>query len=97
MARDIYNFADNKQLNQYVRPLAMTITFSYTTPKSHLGDGFAMRAVSQVLRDWQIGAVLRYQSGALIGDPASLNLLTAQLGRVDRGGSPAILVPTTRI
>ena len=30
---DIYNYANNKQLNQYVRPLAMTITFSYTTPK----------------------------------------------------------------
>ena len=30
---DLFNYADNKQLNQYVRPLAMTITFSYTTPK----------------------------------------------------------------
>ncbi len=61
---DIYNFANNKQLNQYVRPLATTITFSYTTPK-FAASGFAMRAVSHVVRDWQIGAVLRYQSGAL--------------------------------
>ena len=42
-----------------------------------------MRTVSQVVRDWQVGAVLRYQSGALIGDPASQNNLTAQLGRTN--------------
>ncbi len=79
---DIYNYNDNKQLNQYVRPLAMTITFSYTTPKI-ASTGFAMKALSQVARDWQLGAVLRYQSGALIGDPASLNQLTQQLGRTN--------------
>jgi hypothetical protein len=77
---DIFNFNNNKQLNQYVRPLAMTITFSYTTPKIH-GDGMAMKAMSQVARDWQLGAVLRYQSGALIGIPASLNGLVAQEAR----------------
>ena len=77
---DIYNYADNKQLNQYVRPLAMTITFTYTTPKFE-ATGFGMKALSLVARDWQIGSVLRYQSGALIGDPASLNLLTTQLAR----------------
>ncbi|HEY6339947.1 MAG TPA: TonB-dependent receptor [Bryobacteraceae bacterium] len=77
---DIYNFADNKQLNQNVRPLAMTITFSYITPKFS-SSMTAMRALSQVTRDWQLGAVLRYQSGAFIGDPASLNLLTSQLER----------------
>jgi hypothetical protein len=82
---DIYNYSDNKQLNQYVRPLAMTITFSYTTPKI-AGDGMAMKALSQVARDWQLGSVLRYQSGVLIGDPASLNLLTQQLGRTNPSG-----------
>jgi hypothetical protein len=77
---DIYNFNNNKQLNQYVRPLAMTITFSYTTPKFH-ADGLAMKALSQAARDWQFGAVLRYQSGALLGDPTSLNNLTNQMAR----------------
>ena len=81
---DIYNFGINKQLNQYVRPLAMTITFTYTTPKFS-ASGFGMRTLSQVARDWQIGAVLRYQSGALIGLPASLNNLTSQLGRIPGG------------
>ena len=32
-ATDIYNFNNNKQLNQYVRPLSLTIAFTYTTPK----------------------------------------------------------------
>ena len=83
---DIYNIGINKQLNTYVRPLAMTITFSYVTPKI-AATGFAMKAVSQAARDWQLGAVLRYQSGALIGDPSSLNLLTTQLGRGAFGGN----------
>ena len=77
---DIYNYNNNKQLNQYVRPLAMTITFSYTTPKFQASSR-ALNAVSHVTRDWQIGAVLRYQSGAPIGEPTSLNLLTNQLAR----------------
>jgi hypothetical protein len=34
-----------------------------------------------VARDWQLGAVLRYQSGLPIGEPTSLNLLTNQLAR----------------
>ncbi|HTA44927.1 MAG TPA: TonB-dependent receptor [Bryobacteraceae bacterium] len=77
---DIYNYGVNKQLNQYVRPLAMTITFSYTTPKFSAAS-FAMKALSQATRDWQLSSVLRYQSGALIGLPASNNNLLAQLGR----------------
>ncbi|MGH7968028.1 MAG: hypothetical protein ACREIC_04805, partial [Limisphaerales bacterium] len=79
-ATDIFNFNNNKQLNQYVRPLAMTITLNYTTPRTG-GDGFAMKALSHAVRDWQLGAVLRYQSGALLGDPTSNNLLTTQLAR----------------
>jgi len=81
---DIYNYPNNKQLNQYVQPLAMTITFSYITPKFS-ADKTAMKVLSQVTRDWQLGAVLRYQSGALLGEPASNNLLLNQLGRVAGG------------
>jgi Carboxypeptidase regulatory-like domain len=79
-ATDIYNFGINKQLNQYVRPLATTITFTYTTPKLE-APGAGMKVVSHVLRDWQLGAVLRYQSGALLGDPASLNNIATQMAR----------------
>jgi hypothetical protein len=84
LSTDIYNYGINKQLNQYVRPLAMTITFSYTTPKFS-ASSVAMKALSQSVRDWQFGAVLRYQSGVLLGDPSSNNLLTSQLGRVGGG------------
>jgi hypothetical protein len=77
---DIYNYNNQKQLNQYVRPLAMTITFSYTTPKFS-AENRALKAVSHVARDWQLGAVLRYQSGLLIGLPTSLNQITNQLAR----------------
>jgi hypothetical protein len=82
---DIYNYADNKQLNQYVRPLATTITFSYTTPK-FASEKRGLKIVSQITRDWQLGAVLRYQSGALMGEPTSLNILTQQLGRTNSLG-----------
>jgi len=77
---DIYNFNQNKQLNQYVAPLAMTITLTYTTPKFS-ATGAGMRILSQVARDWQLGTVLRYQSGALIEVPGSNNALGTQLGR----------------
>jgi hypothetical protein len=86
LTMDTYNFDNNKQLNQYVRPMALTITFSYTTPK-FVADGMAMKALSQVARDWQLGAVLRYQSGALVGEPTSLNLLTTQLARGGGNGN----------
>ena len=63
-ATDIYNFDNNKQLNQYVRPLTSVISFTYTTPRWAPGPRW-MKFVSHILRDWQIGAVLKYQSGAV--------------------------------
>ena len=77
---DIYNYADNKQLNQYVRPLATTITFTYTTPKIP-AENKGMKVLSQVVHDWSLGAVATYQSGALLGIPPSLNNLCPELGR----------------
>src|SRR5437868_11124057 len=60
LATDIFNFANNKQLNQYVRPLAMTIALSYTTPKL-TASGAAMKVLSHSVRDWQAGVVIRLQ------------------------------------
>jgi hypothetical protein len=81
---DIYNYGINKQLNQYVKPLAMTITFSYTTPRFG-AQGMAMKVLSHVAGGWQLSSVLRYQSGNLIGLPSSNNALLAQLGRTTGG------------
>jgi len=40
-----------------------------------------MKALSHVVRNWQLGWVLRYQSGALITSPVSTNQLISQLSR----------------
>jgi hypothetical protein len=79
-ATDIYNFNNNKQLNQYVRPLTTVISFLYTTPRI-AATSTSMKWVSIGLRDWQVGAVLRYQSGQLLPNPSSLNNIVTQLGR----------------
>ncbi len=80
VATDIYNFNNNKQLNQYVRPLATVIAATYTTPGLSASSG-GMRMLSHLVKDWQVGAVLRYQSGQLLGNPTSLNNLVTQLAR----------------
>jgi hypothetical protein len=80
LVNDIYNYAQNKQLNQLVKPLATVISGTYTTPKFQT-DSTGMKVLSQVVRDWQLGAVLRYQSGNLIQTPPSNNQLMSQLTR----------------
>jgi hypothetical protein len=77
---DIYNYGINKQLNQLVRPLAAVISGSYTTP-GLMTDNRGGKVLSQVVKDWQLGWVLRYQSGALIQTPYSNNQLNLQLDR----------------
>jgi hypothetical protein len=79
---DIYNYGLNKQLNQLTRPEALVISGSYTTPK-FAADSKGMKALSLIARDWQLGWVLRYQNGALIQSPRSLNQLNNQLKRAD--------------
>jgi hypothetical protein len=79
---DIYNYGINKQLNQLVRPLAAVISGSYTTPRIN-SDSTGMKVASQLVKDWQLGWVLRYQSGALIQTPYSNNQLNLQLARTN--------------
>jgi hypothetical protein len=77
---DIYNYGINKQLNQLVRPDAAIIAGTYQTPK-FVASSTGMKALSQVVRDWELGWVLRYQNGALIQTPYSSNQLNLQLAR----------------
>ena len=77
---DVYNYGINKQLNQLVRPEAAVISGTYVTPRLAAGST-GTKVASQVLRDWQLGWVLRYQNGALIQTPYSNNQLYAQLAR----------------
>lgn len=74
---DVYNRNQNKQLAQNGAPQAIVISGTYTTPA---WEG-ANKVVSNVLRGWQISALLRYQSGALIQTPDSSNNLLSELGR----------------
>jgi len=87
-AVDPFNRNSNKQLNQLVQPLKSVISGTYTTP------GFAsqgiMRVASAAVKDWQIGAVLQYQSGQLLQTPTSNNLLTSQLRLFGPGNFGAV-------
>ncbi len=80
LVNDIFNDGINKELNQLVRPLVTVISGTYITPKTG-GDGLGARMLSQVVRDWQVGFLLRYQSGALIQSPPSNNQLFSELDR----------------
>ncbi|HLH42154.1 MAG TPA: TonB-dependent receptor [Bryobacteraceae bacterium] len=77
---DVYNRNTNKELSGFSRPDALVFSGSYTVPKPTFGV-LQNRYLSQIIRDWQIGAVLRYQNGALLEVPTSLNGIFAQLDR----------------
>jgi hypothetical protein len=87
-ALDPFNRDNNKQLNQLVQPLKSVISGTYTTP------GFAsqgmMHLASVAVKDWQIGAVLQYQSGQLLQTPTSNNQLTTQLRLYGPGNFGAV-------
>ena len=77
---DVYNYAQNKQLNGFSRPLVSIISLNYRTPKMP-GDNREMKALSWVTKDWVVGAVLRYQSGALLPTASSNNNFLSQMQR----------------
>jgi hypothetical protein len=79
---DIFNTEQNKSISSLSQPFQLVISGSYTTPRTR-GDGAMAKMVSQVLRDWQLGVVLRYQSGSVIQIPASSNNLFAVLARTN--------------
>jgi hypothetical protein len=85
---DVFNYQQNKYLSGFSRPLLLVISPSYTTQKLNAGSS-GMKAFSWLARDWTIAAVLRYQSGQLIGSARSNNALLSQL---DRGvtNNPAV-------
>ena len=80
LINDVYNYGINKQLATLGAPQAMVISGTYVTPRIR-GDGTFAKLLSNVVRDFQIGALLRYQSGALIQTPPSGNNLLTQLAR----------------
>jgi len=80
LINDAFNHDSLKQVSALSRPLMLVISFTYTTPRFK-ADSAGLKAVSWLARDWALGGVLRYQSGAVIATPPSLNNLLTQLGR----------------
>ena len=77
---DVFNYAQNKQLSGFERPLVSILSVNYQTPRIR-GGGKGMKALSWVARDWVYGAILRYQSGQLLTVAKSNNNFFNQLAR----------------
>jgi len=73
---DVFNSAQNKTLSGFSRPLVSTISANYRLPA--WGKN---KYLSQVVRDWTIGAVMSYSSGLPILAPTSTNNLSTLLFR----------------
>jgi len=72
VTNNVYNRAVNKYLSGFDQPFLSVIAGSYTLPKLAVN-----KALSLAVRDWQVGAVLRYGSGLPIQVPsATTNLAT---------------------
>jgi hypothetical protein len=80
LINDAFNYAQNKQVSGFSRPIMLVISANYTTPKFE-ASGAGMKALSWAARDWVVGTVLRYQSGSVIRVPGSSNALLSQLDR----------------
>jgi carboxypeptidase family protein/TonB-dependent receptor-like protein len=68
---DVFNRSINKYISQYDQPLAMTISLSYTTPKTR-----GNKILSWAARDWTTGVYLQYSSGLPILAPTASNTLS---------------------
>jgi hypothetical protein len=74
---DVKNRDTNKYISGLSRPFMNVIAASYTTPKVFAGN----KILSQVLRDWQISALLRYTSAQPIRVPGTSNNIGTLLAR----------------
>ncbi len=82
---DVTNYNQNKYLSYQDRPFELVISATYTTPAWKIN-----KFVGVLTRDWQLSAVLRYQSGQLIQIPGTNNNYNNQIGR---GGNLAERIP----
>jgi hypothetical protein len=73
---DVFDRPTNKYISGYSRPFTFFAAANYTVP-SLQGN----KALSWVLRDWTIGAVLQYASGIPIRVPTAQNQLSTLLFR----------------
>lgn len=86
---DVFNRKIDKYLSGFDQPYAFLFNATYTVPK--IGTN---KWMNTLVRDWQIGAVLRYQSGLPIRVPTANNALSSVLGEstfADPTGQPFFL------
>jgi hypothetical protein len=101
---DWTNLNTQKVLDVNSVPQALSLNLIYQSPHLHSGLLGGNRILRQIFSDWQVSAVMRYQSGALITAPGSNDNLgtylagasTQYMTRVP--GQPLYLVdPNSRI
>jgi hypothetical protein len=76
---DWTNLNVQKALDVNSIPSALSLNLIYQTPHVKSGLLGSNKIMRQILSDWQVSAVLRYQSGALITAPLSNNNLGTYL------------------
>jgi len=76
---DWTNFATQKALDTNSVPQSLSLNVIYQTP--HLSNGLlgGNKVMRALFSDWQMSAVMRYQSGALLTAPGSNNSLGSYL------------------
>lgn len=84
VVNDVFNRDQNKYISGLSRPQTFVIAANYRLPRLETNE-----AVSWALRDWTLGAVLRYASGLPIRVPTSQNRLNTLLFR----NTTAVRVP----
>jgi hypothetical protein len=84
---DPYNLQTDKQFSGFDQPQVLVISFNYITPKADglFGDKPMGRVASWLVRDWNIGGVLKYASGQLIQSSPANSTLWNTMGI---GGTP---------
>jgi hypothetical protein len=76
---DVFNHNQNWYLSSNNQPFLLVVSGTYTVPKPTFGF-LQNKFISQAVRDWQIGTVIRESSGLPITTPASINQLSTLLG-----------------
>jgi hypothetical protein len=77
---DVFNRQQNKYISGYDQPFLLVIAPTYTVPKPSFSF-LQNKVISSMVRDWQLGAVLRYGSGLPILAPTANNGLSTSLFR----------------
>ena len=76
---DWTNLGTQKALDVNSIPQALSMNLIYQTPHVRSGILGGNKVMRQIFSDWQVSAVMRYQSGALITAPGSNNNLGTYL------------------